>query len=109
MSSVLPPLDCTLSLDEIIDFHISHNNLGAAYSFADAEGHITDISHFEFARAAHRAAQLLRPQRKGPEGQVVGIIALTDSLIYQTLVAGCIKAGIVVNSRLLYPRRIFSD
>ncbi|KAJ7625698.1 putative aminoadipate reductase, partial [Roridomyces roridus] len=90
-----PPLDCTLSLDEIIDFHISHNNLDAAFSFADAQGNITDISHFEFARAAHRVAHILRPQRLGPEGQVLTILALTDSLIYQTLVAGCIKAGIV--------------
>ncbi|KAJ7604122.1 putative aminoadipate reductase [Roridomyces roridus] len=95
MSSILPPLDCTLSLDEIIDFHISCNNRGAAFSFADAQGSITDISHFEFARAAHRVAHILRPQRLGPEGQVLAIIALTDSLIYQTLVAGCIKAGIV--------------
>ncbi|KAJ7641939.1 hypothetical protein FB45DRAFT_681222, partial [Roridomyces roridus] len=93
---ILPPLDCTLSLGEIIDFHISHNNRGAAFSFADAQGNITDISHVEFARAAHRVAHILRPQRLGPEGQVLAIIALTDSLIYQTLVAGCIKAGIVV-------------
>ncbi|KAJ7625856.1 putative aminoadipate reductase [Roridomyces roridus] len=68
MSSVLPPLDCTLSLDEIIDFHISHNNFGAAFSFADAQGCITDISHFEFARAAHRVAHILRPRRVGLEG-----------------------------------------
>ncbi|KAJ7625734.1 putative aminoadipate reductase [Roridomyces roridus] len=95
MSSVLPPLDCTLSIDEIIDFHISHNNRGAAFSFADAQGSITDISHLEFARAAHRVAHIIRPQRLGPEGQVLAIIALTDSLIYQTLVAGCVKAGIV--------------
>ncbi|KAJ7625710.1 hypothetical protein FB45DRAFT_922118, partial [Roridomyces roridus] len=95
MSSVLPPLDCTLSIDEIIDFHMSHNNRGAAFSFADAQGSITDISHFEFARAAHRVAHILRPQRLGPEGQVLAIIALTDSLIYPLLVAGCVKAGIV--------------
>ncbi|KAJ7509627.1 putative aminoadipate reductase [Mycena galericulata] len=95
MSSVLAPLDCTLTIDEIIDFHIAHKNFGAAYAFADADGHITEISHFEFSRAAHRVAHLLRPQRRGPEGQVLAIIALTDVLIYQTLVAGCIKAGIV--------------
>ncbi|KAJ6601010.1 putative aminoadipate reductase [Mycena vulgaris] len=95
MSSVLPPLDCSLNLYEIIDLHIAHENRGAAFAFADELGRITEISQFEVARAAHRVAHLLRPQRRGPEGQVLAIAALTDSLIYQTIVAGCIKAGIV--------------
>ncbi|KAJ7193227.1 putative aminoadipate reductase [Mycena pura] len=95
MSTVLPPLDCSLNVSQIIDVHLEHANRSAAYSFADADGHITEISHLEFARAAHRVAHLLRPQRRGPEGQVVAIVALTDVLIYQTLVAGCIKAGLV--------------
>ncbi|KAJ7144760.1 putative aminoadipate reductase [Mycena crocata] len=92
---LLPPLDCSLNLSEIIDFHIAHENRGAMYAFADETGHTMDISQFEFCRAAHRVAHLLRPQRQGPEGQVVVILALTDVLIYQTLVAGCLKAGIV--------------
>lgn len=96
MPNFLPPLDCSSNLGEIINFHIEHGNRSVAYSFADEEGHITDISHFEFARATHRVAHLLRPQRRGREGQVVAIVALTDVLIYQTLVAGCITAGLVV-------------
>ena len=99
MSTVLPPLDCSLNVGQIIDVHLEHANRSAAYSFADADGHITEISHLEFARAAHRVAHLLRPQRRGPEGRVVAIVALTDVLIYQTLVAGCIKAGLVVRCR----------
>ncbi|KAJ6594686.1 acetyl-CoA synthetase-like protein [Mycena capillaripes] len=95
MSVVFPPLDVSLNLDERIDLHITHETRSAAYCFTDAEGHITEISHFEFCRAAHRLAHLFRPQRRGPEGQVVAIVALTDALIYQTLVAGCIKAGLV--------------
>ncbi|KAJ6514511.1 hypothetical protein C8R47DRAFT_962145, partial [Mycena vitilis] len=54
-----------------------------------------NITHFEFARATHRVAHLLRPQRDGLDGQVVAIVALTDVLIYQTIVAGCIEAGLV--------------
>ncbi|KAJ7615673.1 putative aminoadipate reductase [Mycena polygramma] len=95
MSAYLPPLDCSLSFDEIIDQHIAHENRGVAFSFSDEFGHVTDITHLEFARAAHRVAHLLRPQRCGPDGQVVGIVALTDVLIYQTIVVGCIKAGLV--------------
>ncbi|KAJ6578491.1 acetyl-CoA synthetase-like protein [Mycena capillaripes] len=95
MSGFLPPLDCSLNLGEIFDVHIAHENSGTAYSFADEAGNITDISYLEFARAAHRVAHLLRPQRRGPEGQVIAIVALTDVLIYQTIVAGCIQAGLV--------------
>jgi hypothetical protein len=101
MSDFLPPLDCSLNLGEIFDAHIGHENSGAAYSFADEAGNITDISYLEFARAAHRVAHLLRPQRRGPEGQVIAIVALTDVLIYQTIVAGCIKAGLVVCSHFI--------
>ncbi|KAJ7613299.1 acetyl-CoA synthetase-like protein [Mycena polygramma] len=95
MPVIRPPLDCSLDVDEIIDHHITHNNRSAAYSFGDEAGHITDITHSEVARAAHRVAHLLRPHRRGPESQVVAILALTDVLVYQTIVAGCIKAGLV--------------
>ncbi|KAJ7622608.1 putative aminoadipate reductase [Mycena polygramma] len=95
MSDFLPPLDCSLTFDEIIDQHLALENHSVAYSFCDHTGHTTNITHFEFARAAHRVAHLLRPQRGGADGQVVAIIALTDVLVYQTIVAGCIKAGLV--------------
>ncbi|KAJ6487136.1 putative aminoadipate reductase [Mycena vitilis] len=95
MSNFLPHLDCSLSFDEILDQHIAHGNRSVAFSFSDVIGQATDITHFEFARAAHRVAHLLRPGRRGPEGQVVGIVALADVLVYQTIVAGCIKAGLV--------------
>ncbi|KAJ7688597.1 hypothetical protein B0H17DRAFT_1160269 [Mycena rosella] len=94
-STVYPPLDCSLNFSEIIDLHIAHENRGAVYAFADSAGRITEISQFEFGRAAHRVAHLLRPQRRGPEGQVLAIAALADVLLYQTIVAGCITAGIV--------------
>ncbi|KAJ7656826.1 putative aminoadipate reductase [Mycena polygramma] len=95
MSDFLPPLDCSLTFDEIIDQHLALENRSVAYSFCDHTGHTTNITHFEFARAAHRVAHLLRPQRGGSDGQVVAIVALTDVLVYQTIVAGCIKAGLV--------------
>ncbi|KAJ7041394.1 acetyl-CoA synthetase-like protein [Mycena alexandri] len=90
-----PPVDCSLNLEEIINLHIARENSSAAYVFADEESDVTEITHLEFARAAHRVAHILRPQRGGPERQVLAITALTDVLIYQTIVAGCIIAGIV--------------
>ncbi|KAJ7236051.1 acetyl-CoA synthetase-like protein [Mycena haematopus] len=93
--SILPPLDCSLNVAQILDFHITHENRGSAYSFTDEDGKITEISRFEFSRAAHRVAHLLRPQRRALDGQVLAIVALTDVLIYQTIVAGCIIAGLI--------------
>ncbi|KAJ7075616.1 putative aminoadipate reductase [Mycena belliarum] len=95
MPTTRPPLDCSLNLGQIIDLHIVNENRDAAYAFSDEAGNITEISKFEFGRAAHRAAHLLRPQRGGVEGQTVAIAALTDVLIYHSLVAGCVIAGIV--------------
>ncbi|KAJ7045269.1 hypothetical protein C8F04DRAFT_1344072 [Mycena alexandri] len=89
------PVDCSLNLEEIIDLHIDRENRSVAYIFANEDSDITEITHLEFAGAAHRVAHILRPQRRGPERQVLAIIALTDVLIYQTIVAGCIIAGIV--------------
>ncbi|KAJ7052189.1 acetyl-CoA synthetase-like protein [Mycena amicta] len=95
MTPTLPPLDCSLNLREILDFHIDNSNLSPAYAFPHPNGHIVHISHFEFARAAHRAAHLIRPQRRGSDGEIVVLLALTDVLVYQTLIAGCIVAGLV--------------
>ncbi|KAF8215603.1 hypothetical protein K438DRAFT_1748528 [Mycena galopus ATCC 62051] len=92
---MLPPLDCLLNLSEIINLHITHENYTAAYSFTDENGRIMEVSHFEFAQAVHWAAHLLRPRRHGLDDQVVAIVALTDALIYQTIVAGCLIAGFV--------------
>ncbi|KAJ7636277.1 putative aminoadipate reductase [Roridomyces roridus] len=91
-----PPLDLSLNLSEIISFHIVHETQDTAYAYADDEtGQVTEISHFELARAAHRVAHILRPQRRGPEGEILGIVALADVFLYQAIVAGCIIAGIV--------------
>lgn len=67
-----------------------------AYSEEHAD-EITTISFLEFGRAAHRAAHLLRPNGRGHDYEVVAIIALADTLVYQTLTVGLMKAGLVVN------------
>ncbi|KAJ7626112.1 acetyl-CoA synthetase-like protein [Roridomyces roridus] len=95
MHDLVPPLDCSINASEILDFHLTHQNRGAAFSFGDAEGNLTDISRLEFMKASHRAAHLLRPRREGQEGQVVAIVAVSDVLVYQTLLVGCIVAGFV--------------
>ncbi|KAF7296637.1 Aminoadipate reductase [Mycena chlorophos] len=98
-----PPLDDSANVSEALDFHIANRNLTPIYSFAvgnednssSRTAVLTSITHFEFARATHRVAHLVRPMRTGVDGEVVAIIALADTLLYQTLFAGCSKAGFV--------------
>ncbi|KAF9223036.1 acetyl-CoA synthetase-like protein [Gyrodon lividus] len=55
----------------------------------------TEITFLEFGRAAHRIAHALRPARQGDEGQVVMLIANTDTILHHAAVAGMSIAGLV--------------
>ncbi|KIJ16095.1 hypothetical protein PAXINDRAFT_11135 [Paxillus involutus ATCC 200175] len=55
----------------------------------------TEISFLEFGRTAHRVAHMLRPSRQGPDGQVVMVIATTDTILHHAVVAGISMAGLV--------------
>ncbi|CAK5275098.1 unnamed protein product [Mycena citricolor] len=100
-SKDLPPLDRSLILPQIVDLRLESSGGSTAFSFAeedDQSGVVsTDITQFEFARAAHRAARLLSPEMpRGVErGRVVAIVALADVLVYQTIVLGCMRAGLI--------------
>ncbi|KZP28667.1 putative aminoadipate reductase [Athelia psychrophila] len=95
ISTVYPPMDGTVGPAALVDFHLEHNPTHAAYVYSEAPGSLVEISFLEFGRAAHRAAHLLRPKRSGPENEVVAFIANVDVLLYQTLVAGMMRAGLV--------------
>ncbi|KAF8160222.1 hypothetical protein K438DRAFT_1985842 [Mycena galopus ATCC 62051] len=56
---------------------------------------ITTITHLEFGRATHRAANILRPDGEGQNGEVVAIIALSDTVLYQAIVAGLMTANCI--------------
>ncbi|KAG6853021.1 putative NRPS-like protein biosynthetic cluster [Blastosporella zonata] len=100
MSSTTPIYPSTaedLFIPEAIDFNLKHNADQAFFTFSDAAepSGIQVITHLEFGRAAHRIAHALRPNRSGIDGQVVAVIALSDTILYQAIVAGCIIAGLV--------------
>jgi len=101
-----PPLDGSLHLPQFIDFHLEHNPSSSAYVFAQAASSgrnaSTEIVHITFelwARAVHRAAIALRPIPRKPEedGRVLAMIVTTDTLLYQAVVLGTIRAGFVVS------------
>ncbi|EIW76897.1 acetyl-CoA synthetase-like protein [Coniophora puteana RWD-64-598 SS2] len=92
-----PPKDGSLNHAEVLEFNAKHNPDAPFWMFArDAEvDDLVTISHREFRDACHRVAHILRPRRAGPERQVVGIIANSDSILYQTYVMSMIVAGMV--------------
>ncbi|KZP13557.1 acetyl-CoA synthetase-like protein [Athelia psychrophila] len=95
ISAVYPPMDGTIRPAALVDFHLEHNPTHKVYVYSEAPGALVEISFLEFGRAAHRAGHLLRPKRSGPENEVVAFIANVDVLLYQTLVAGMMRAGLV--------------
>ncbi|KAJ6561610.1 hypothetical protein B0H19DRAFT_1233577 [Mycena capillaripes] len=63
-----------------------------AFALPDPSTDIITVTHLEFGRATHRAAQLVRPNHQGEDGEVVAIIALADTVVYPTIVTGLITA-----------------
>ena len=96
---VRAPLDGTVNLPETIEFNWRHNANYPAFVYnEDGINHITEISNLELGRACHRAAYALRPGHNTITRPTVALIALTDVLLYQTIVIGMMKANIVVRS-----------
>ncbi|CAK5265953.1 unnamed protein product [Mycena citricolor] len=95
-SFFLPKLDASQNLGRIYDFILDSKSTRVAYSFAAEESdECTDITQTELVRAACRAAHILRPAKQGADKQIVAILALSDVLIYQAVIIGCIRSGLI--------------
>ncbi|KAJ4474501.1 acetyl-CoA synthetase-like protein [Lentinula aciculospora] len=110
---VKPDLSSFITVPELLRFQYEHNPTQAAFVFAredsprkkeshiiseendSIQNEITEISFLEYVHAAHRVAHLVRPDRSGPERAIVGVVALLDNHVYQTVVAGIMQAGLV--------------
>lgn len=93
----MPPQIEDTTIPEAVRFNMQHNPQVPFYTYASQEvGELHIITHHEFGRAAHRAARALCSDAKGHDGQVVAIIALVDSMLYQTVFTGLIIAGLIV-------------
>lgn len=94
---ILPPVDGSITLPELLAFHESHNADIPMYVFRE-DGHadITEISYRQFAQACYKIPRTLNFQRATGK-PVVALIALTDALLYQTTVVGLMHAGYIVS------------
>ncbi|KAG6828273.1 putative NRPS-like protein biosynthetic cluster [Tricholoma furcatifolium] len=95
-SPILPPIE-DLLIPEAIDFNFKHNAEQPFFVFSNPEApsRTQIVTHLEFGRAAHRMAHILRPNRAGEDGDIVAIVALSDVILYQAIVVGCMIAGLV--------------
>ncbi|KAK2461112.1 hypothetical protein APHAL10511_006891 [Amanita phalloides] len=90
-----PPLDGSLFFPDMVNFHMERNPTFPAFVYANENvtDALTEISFLEFGRAAHRIAHVLRPSRQGRDGEVVMIIANTDTILYHAVTTGLSIAG----------------
>ena len=104
----LPPLDGSLDvLPGFVDFHAAHNADYPWAVFPSSNGGIDSISFSEFAKATHRMAHALRPDRVGADGEVVATIVNCDSVHYVALLVGLVRAGLVVSTLVVLEQRLF--
>ncbi|KAF7373865.1 General substrate transporter [Mycena sanguinolenta] len=86
-----------MHVTDIIAWNAENYPTAPCYVFApiDPSAPVVNVTHLEFSRASQRAAHLLRPNRAGPDGEVVAIIALSDTLVYLAIIAGLMTANCV--------------
>ena len=97
-----PPLDHSLVFPELINFHMERNPSFPMFLYANERvpDTLTQVSFLEFGRAAHRVAHALRPSRQGSDGEVMMVIANTDTILHHAVVVGLSIAGWVVRPYL---------
>jgi hypothetical protein len=107
---VIPPVDGTLlTLYDFVDFQKKHNadHPWVMFPSPDDRSTVASISFAELEEASHRIAHMVRPGRKGPDGEVVALILHTDTVLYLAVVIGLSRAGLVVGFLSLIVQEIF--
>ncbi|KAJ7440958.1 putative aminoadipate reductase [Mycena latifolia] len=97
MLSLNAPLSASMLLPDVITLNSESRPADPFYIYAkpDPSSEIVTITHLEFGRATHRAAQILRPNGEGSDGRVVSLLALSDTVLYKTLMTGLMTANFV--------------
>lgn len=100
MASVVFPsfdLSSQLYLPDVLDFNLANNPNHPIFVFPNdaSPGTLTKISMLEYVRACHRAGIAVSSSTQ--PGDVIGVIANVDSLVYSALLVGMMKAGLVVS------------
>lgn len=103
-----PPLDGSIPpLPGFADFHVEHNpNHTWARLAPEDKGPVIDLTFREFADATHRVARAFRPDGNYANGEVVAMLIHCDTILYLALLAGLIRAGLVVGLSSMFMRLV---
>lgn len=95
---LVPPLDGSITvLPGFIDFQGKHNPNKPWVLFPPTGPSTrTSLTYGELSDATHRIAYTYRPDGVRADGEIMGVIAHPDSVLYLTLVAGLARAGFIV-------------
>lgn len=109
MDVFLPPLDGALpTIPDIADFHAIHNpdNPWFLFPSRDSPEKLVSITYHEMVQASHRVAHIMRPNREGPDREIIALLLHTDSLLYVAVILGLLRAGFVVRTWPGSPRNM---
>ncbi|KAJ7485053.1 putative aminoadipate reductase [Mycena galericulata] len=91
------PSSATIKTIPNLVAHNSNTNPdGPFYIYSDpTSSELVTITHLEFGRAVDRAAHILRPHSNGSDGDVVAIIALSDTILYHAILVALVTANLI--------------
>ncbi|THH03896.1 hypothetical protein EW145_g5919, partial [Phellinidium pouzarii] len=98
-----PPLDESLTLPELYDWHYTHNRDYPLFVYEDAPGSLQTISMGEGVQGIHRATTFIR-ERTGitsdsntdGNSQVIAILAASDTITSFCTLIGALRTGAAV-------------
>ena len=95
---ICPPTDGTVLLHDTLGFHKKHNADAALFLFMqDDADDLTRVTYAQFERASRHVWRFTGTNTYSPR-PVVAVIALTDTLVYHTIVVGMMAAGFIVRA-----------
>lgn len=100
MATLRAPLDGSLlTIPELADFYAAHSPdlPWLVFCSNNSADDTAMISYLQMVQASHRVAYILRPERKGPEREVIAVLLNTDTVLYVVTILGILRAGFIVS------------
>jgi acyl-CoA synthetase (AMP-forming)/AMP-acid ligase II len=104
--SITDPSQSKALFHELLDYNMIRHSDKPIFTFAfPNQKKVTDITFFEFGRAAHRVAQYVRPDAmSGKDNAVVAILAHISTLSYHAITMGIVRSGLTVCAPVTYSK-----
>ncbi|KAJ6566967.1 hypothetical protein B0H19DRAFT_716138 [Mycena capillaripes] len=91
-----PPLNGSLTIPQILDYHLENSPRHKAYIYDDGQGGVISIEFAQYIRMVHAACRrILRDNPSHPAGAVIAVFADADTISYCMLVSAIMRVGLV--------------